>query len=148
LDQIVKPQTRIRRSELADGISAKNLILNISVELTAEEILGMLKKLAGFLADSIKPKISKKDVQLGYDLPLRNKLVAEGFWIMEIPKVEMKEALIELPITIHRNSLKAVIDTRSQLNIISEKVYKQFANLPINQSKTLILKDVNGGKGT
>jgi hypothetical protein len=59
----------------------------------------------------------------------------------------MKELLIELLITILGNNLKAVIDTRSQLNIVSERIYGQFVSLPINWSKTLILEDTNGGKG-
>ncbi|KAG1791288.1 hypothetical protein EV424DRAFT_1337483, partial [Suillus variegatus] len=138
VDHVIEPKTGIRRSELADGISAKlvlNRILNVPVELTAGEILGVSKELAGLLAESIKPKtINRKDVHLVYDLMKKRKSEAEGFRITENPEARTKEALIELPIRIHGNSLKAVIDTGSQLNIVSEHMYEKFIKLPINRS--------------
>ncbi|KAG1830914.1 hypothetical protein EV424DRAFT_1279937, partial [Suillus variegatus] len=125
-------------SELADGISAKlvlNRILNVPVEITAGEILGVSKELAGLLAESIKPKtMTKKDIHLVYDSLKKNKSEAEGFRITGSPEARTKEALIELPIRIHGNSLKAVIDTGSQLNIVSEHMYEKFIKLPINRS--------------
>jgi len=112
------------------------------------EILGVSKELARLLAESIKPKISnRKGIELRNDLPVRNGFVAEGFRVMEISEGRTKEPLIELPITILGNNLKAVIDTGSKLNIVSERIYEQFVSLPINWSKTLILEDANGGKG-
>jgi len=51
---------------------------------------------------------------------LENGFVAEGFRIAEISEGRTKELLIELLITILGNNLKAVIDTGSQLNIVSE----------------------------
>ncbi|KAG1832633.1 hypothetical protein EV424DRAFT_1282041, partial [Suillus variegatus] len=41
----------------------------------------------------------------------------------------------------------AVIDTGSQLNIVSEHMYEKSIKLPINQSKILVPHDANGGKG-
>ncbi|KAG2079508.1 uncharacterized protein F5147DRAFT_592260, partial [Suillus discolor] len=108
--------------------SVLNRILNIPVALTAGEILGVSKEISGLLAESIKPRtMVRKETHLVYN--------------------PTKEALIELPIKIHGNSLKAVIDTGSQLNIVSEHMYEKFIKLPINRSKTLVLHDANGGKG-
>ncbi|KAG1774966.1 hypothetical protein EV702DRAFT_973934 [Suillus placidus] len=135
LDQGIEPKSGIRRSELADSINTKsvlNRMLNIPVELTTGEILGVLKELAGLLAESIKPKsIMKKDVHLVYDSAIGNESTAEGLRVMGI-----SEALIELPIRIHGNSLKVVIDTGSQLNIVSKGMYEKYINLLINQGKT------------
>ncbi|KAG2112069.1 uncharacterized protein F5147DRAFT_651167 [Suillus discolor] len=120
---------------------------NLLMESAQSEILGVFKELARLLAESIKPPMSRKDVHLVYDSVKKNKSEAEGFWITGIAKARMKEASIEFPIRIHGNSLKVVIDTRSQLNIVSEQMYEKFIKLLINQSKTLVLHDTNGGKG-
>ncbi|KAG1735827.1 hypothetical protein EDB19DRAFT_1601404, partial [Suillus lakei] len=125
-------------SELSDGINAKsvlNRILNIPVELTAGEILGVSKELSGLLAQSIRPKtVPRKEAHLVYDSSFRTNIRAEGFRVTGISEARTKEALIELPITIQGNSLKAVIDTGSQLNIVLEEMYEKFINLPINRS--------------
>jgi len=85
----------VRQSELAEGISARNVlnrILDIPVSLTVGEILGVLKELAGLLAELIKPKMSnRKGIDLGNDLPVRNGFAAERFRIAEISvKVVLK----------------------------------------------------------
>ncbi|KAG2045890.1 hypothetical protein BDR06DRAFT_866702, partial [Suillus hirtellus] len=125
-------------SELADGINAKlvlNRILNVPVELTAGEILGVSKELSGLLAESIKPKtVSRKDVHLAYDVHRAHEPEAGSFRASEGFEAKAKEALIELPIMINGCNLKAVIDTGSQLNIVSEDTYEKFIKLPINRS--------------
>ncbi|KAG2065422.1 hypothetical protein BDR04DRAFT_1121867 [Suillus decipiens] len=107
-----------------------------------------VKELLGLLAKSIRSKtMVRKETHLVFELNKGNEDIAEGFNMMGSTKSQLKGALIELPIKIHRNNLKAVIDTGSQLNIVSEQMYEKFIKLPINWSKTLVLHDANGGTG-
>lgn len=82
-DLLIEPKSGIRRSELADAISTKlvlNRILNVPVELTMGEILGVSKELSGLLAKSIKPKtVSRKDVHLAYDMHRAHEFEAGSF---------------------------------------------------------------------
>ncbi|KAG2112060.1 uncharacterized protein F5147DRAFT_572941, partial [Suillus discolor] len=72
---------------------------------------------------------------------------AGSFRVSKNFKAKAKEVLIELLIMINGCNLKAVIDTGSQLNIVSEETYENFIKLPINRSKTLTLHDTNGSTG-
>ncbi|KAG1717348.1 hypothetical protein EDD22DRAFT_793630, partial [Suillus occidentalis] len=134
-DQGIEARLGSRRSELADGTSPRsilNQILNVPVALTAGEVLGVSKELSGLLAELIKPRtVVRKGMYVGSNPKLVDENLADGFRITRIPEARTKEALIELPIEIGGNSLKAVIDTGSQLNIVSERMYEKIIKLPI-----------------
>ncbi|KAG2738447.1 hypothetical protein P692DRAFT_20758432, partial [Suillus brevipes Sb2] len=134
-DQLIEARLGSRRSEISDGTSARsvlNQILNVPVALTAGEVLGVSKELSGLLAELIRPRaVVKKGMYVGYGPNLGNENSANGFRITGIPEARTKEALIELPIKIGGNSLKAVINTGSQLNIVSERMYEKIIKLPI-----------------
>ncbi|KAG2738158.1 hypothetical protein P692DRAFT_20692107, partial [Suillus brevipes Sb2] len=119
------------RSEISDGINARsvfNQILNVPVALTAGEVLGISKELSGLLAELIKPRtVVRRGMYVGNVPKLGDKNLADGFHITGIPEARMKE----LPIKIGGNSLKAVINTGSQLNIVSERMYEKIIKLPI-----------------
>ncbi|KIK31499.1 hypothetical protein CY34DRAFT_32184, partial [Suillus luteus UH-Slu-Lm8-n1] len=138
-------------SEISDGINTRsvlNQILNVPVALTAGEVLGVSKELSGLLTELIRPRAAvRKGMYVGYGPNFGNENSANGFRITGIPEARTKEALIELPIKIGGNSLKAVIDTGSQLNIVSERMYEKIIKLPIKRNETLTLHDANGGRG-
>jgi hypothetical protein len=120
----------------------------VPVALTAGEVLGISKKLSGLLAELIKPRtVVKRGMYVGNVPKLGDENLADRFHITGIPEARMKEALIELPIKIRGNSLKAVINTGSQLNIVSERMYEKIIKLPIKRNETLMLHDTNGGRG-
>jgi hypothetical protein len=151
MDRLIEARLGSRRSEIADGTSPRsilNQILNVPVALTTGEVLGVSKELLGLLAELIRPRaVVRKGMYVGHGPNLGNKNSANGFRITGIPEARMKEALIELLIKISGNSLKAVIDTGSQLNIVSERMYEKIIKLPIKWNETLTLHDANGGRG-
>ncbi|KIK32306.1 hypothetical protein CY34DRAFT_47834, partial [Suillus luteus UH-Slu-Lm8-n1] len=124
-----------RRSELADGINPRSVldqILKVPIALTAGEVLGVSKELSGLLTKLIRPRAAvRRGMYVGSSPNLGDENSANGFSAARIPEARTKEALIELPIKIGGKSLKAVIDTGSQLNIVSERTYEAIIKLPI-----------------
>ncbi|KAG1782092.1 hypothetical protein EV702DRAFT_932089, partial [Suillus placidus] len=122
-------------SEISDGINAKSVlsrILSVPIALTMGQVLGVSKELSGLLVEMIKPRtVARGETHLTYIPKLGNENMANNFRIKGNSEAWMREALIELPIKIGGNSLKAVIDTGSQLNIVLEEMYEKIIKLPI-----------------
>jgi len=57
------------------------------------------------------------------------------------------KALIKITVTYHRKPIVAVLDTGSQINILSEEIANQLIDLPINLVEDVIMGDVNGNSG-
>jgi hypothetical protein len=55
--------------------------------------------------------------------------------------------LIKITLECDGKPIEAVIDTGSQLNIASEKVYKSIIRRPLDKSASISMSDANGGKG-
>jgi hypothetical protein len=44
-------------------------------------------------------------------------------------------------------AVTAIIDTGSQLNVVSKEIYQNIIRLPMNPSQSLTMNDANGGAG-
>jgi hypothetical protein len=103
-------------------------LLSTLVQLQVGEVLGVSRELLGLLNDSIKLKSGKP-------------IVASSF------VTRNRGALIKLQMEYDGHPITAIIDTRSQLNIVSKAVWKSAIKRPMDIAKTLAMNDTNGGKG-
>jgi len=56
-------------------------------------------------------------------------------------------ALIKITVTYHGKPIVAVLDTGSQIIILSEEIANQLIDLPINLVENVVMGDVNGNSG-
>jgi hypothetical protein len=133
--QIEKPSDRKkpvpRKSAVSahvDPMAVLTRLLSAPVQLQIGEILGVSKELSGMLSDSIKLKTGKP-------------LVASSFL------TKTRGFLIKLQMECEGKPLVAIIDTGSQLNVVSKSAWKEAIRRPMDIAKTLAMNDVNGGEG-
>jgi len=156
---IDRPRAGPRQSELSARIDTKAVVehlLKTPVSLSLEEVLGASREISNSLQDTIKLKNPPTK-------PLATNAVHEVF-NNSIPKEETNDAeeyyepdyneedtveektLIKLVLTCNGRPITAVIDTGSQLNIISQAIAQKF-QLAIDISKRIVMSDVNGNSG-
>ncbi|EPS99179.1 hypothetical protein FOMPIDRAFT_1125125, partial [Fomitopsis schrenkii] len=104
-------------------------VLNTPVTLPVREMLGVSKELTMHLQDILKFKLAPKG------------LVAAAF----IPR--MKGALIHLKMEVDKCPVTAIIDTRSQLNIVSQRIWKTHIRRPMDNTRSCQMNNANGGAG-
>jgi len=117
-----------------DPMNIMNQLLDARVSLAVGEVLGVSRELSGMLSDSIKLKSGKTpSVPVGFTASFR-------------PKT--RGLLIKIQIDCDGMPIEAIIDTGSQLNIVSEAICKSKIRRPIDHSSTVNMNDANGGERT
>jgi hypothetical protein len=111
-----------------DPMAVLTRLLSTPVQLQVGEILGISKELSGLLNESIKLKTGKP-------------LVASSFL------TRTRGLLIKLQMECEGKPLVAIIDTGSQLNVVSKTAWKEAIRHPMDIAKTLAMNDANGGEG-
>jgi hypothetical protein len=111
-----------------DPMAVLTRLLSTPVQLQVGEILGISKELSGLLNESIKLKTGKP-------------LVASSFL------TRTRGLLIKLQMECEGKPLVAIIDTGSQLNVVSKTAWKEAIRRPMDIAKTLAMNDANGGEG-
>jgi hypothetical protein len=111
-----------------DPMAVLTRLLSTPVQLQVGEVLGVSKELSGLLNDSIKLKAGKP-------------LVATSFI------TRTRGVLIKLHMECDGVPITAIVDTGSQLNIVSKSVWKSAIKRPMDIAKTLAMNDANGGEG-
>lgn len=111
-----------------DPMAVLTRLLSAPVQLQVGEVLGVSREVSGLLTDSIKFKSG-------------NPLVASSFI------TRTRGVLIKLQMECDGKPLTAIIDTGSQLNIVSKPIWKTVINRPMDIAKTLSMNDANGGEG-
>jgi hypothetical protein len=106
-------------------------VLSTKVELAVGEVIGVSRELSMLLADSIKVK-NQPFVPVGLATSFRTKT---------------RGLLIKLSMECDGNSIQAIIDTGSQLNIISEGACNAKIRRPIDRKTSVAMNDANGGEG-
>ncbi|KAH9830316.1 uncharacterized protein C8Q71DRAFT_862606 [Rhodofomes roseus] len=104
-------------------------VLNTPVTLPVGEIFGISKEMSSHLQEVLKPKAPPKNI------------VAAAFG----PR--SKGALIYLRMEVDERPVTAIIDTGSQLNIASRKLWKTHLNRPMDIARSCQMNDANGGAG-
>lgn len=127
----------MRKSAVSDHVNSfdvLNRLLGTKVELAVGEVIGVSRELSAMLSDTIKMKIGKLVVGfMAYDSPYKPKTCG---------------LLIRISMECNREPIEAIIDTGSQLNIVSSKVCKSVIRCLIDVTALTSMNDVNGGQGT
>lgn len=126
-----------RRSAVSahvDPMNIMNQLLNTRVSLAVGEVLGVSRELSGMLSDSIKLKSGKS--------PAVPAVLAASF------RPKTRGLLIKIQIECNGMPIEAIIDTGSQLNIVSEAICKSKVKRPVDHSSTVNMNDANGGERT
>jgi hypothetical protein len=55
--------------------------------------------------------------------------------------------LIKLKLEIDKILITAIIDTRSQINVVSTLLWKKAVQCPMDKTQSIFMGDANGGKG-
>lgn len=127
----IKPPPRL--SQLSKEVSSDtilNKILDSTLSMTVREVVGVSKDVAGRLQDILRVR-KAEFVQL----PTTNLVTAHT------------GALIRVEVECNHKPVSFIVDTGSQLNIISEKVCKNIIRRPINTNEAISMNDANGGSG-
>lgn len=117
-----------------DPVNVMNQLLNTRITLAVGEVLGISRELSSMVSDSIKIKSVKPP------------LVPVGLATSFRPKT--RGLLIKITLECDGVPIEAIIDTGSQLNIVSEAVYKSRIRRPIDHKSTVNMNDANGGERT
>ena len=120
-------------SEHVNVLGVLDQVLNAKVELAVGEIIGVSRELSGQLANAIKFKANKQSEPVG--------LTTVG------KKIKTRGLLIKAAMEIDGNTIEAIIDTGSQLNIVNETACKSIIRRPIDYSAKQSMNDANGGEG-
>ena len=124
----------LRKSAVSAHISPFKIldhILSAKVELAVGEVIGVSRELSTLLADSIKVK-NQPFVPVGLATSFRTKT---------------RGLLIKLSMECDGHSIQAIIDTGSQLNIVSEGACNAKIRRPIDRKTSVSMNDANGGEG-
>jgi hypothetical protein len=126
--------TRQRVSDIAAKIKPEKIletVLRTPIRLEVGELLGTSRELSGILANAIKPKT----------LPNDSKIEAHSVW------TKTRGLLIKIAMRCDGQTINAIIDTGSQLNIVNKHIWKTIINRPIDIAKSISMNDANGGEG-
>jgi hypothetical protein len=117
-----------------DPVNVMNQLLNTRITLAVGEVLGISRELSSMVSDSIKIKsVKTPSVPVGLATAFR-------------PKT--RGLLIKITLECDGAPIEAIIDTGSQLNIVSESIYKSRIRRPIDHKSTVNMNDANGGERT
>ena len=151
-----------RQSELSHEVDPRAVVqelLDTQVSLPLKKILGTSKELSSNFQDMLKfknpsPKVSSTHLvaeQNVYNSSIRPEdLPAQPDQIDDINDgmpCEEDKLLIRLTLSCKGRPVTAVIDTGSQLNVVSKSIASQCFRLPIDLSRGTYMNDANGGKG-
>lgn len=128
-----------RQSEITSytrPLNIMNQILNTRIDLCVGEVLGISKEISGMIGDKMKPKVQRLTNPEVTGLP-----VATSFMVKD------RGMLIKLHMQCDGPPFKAIIDTGSMVNIVSQTVCNENLNRQVDYSQTMQIADANGGSG-
>ena len=132
---IEKKNIRQRVSDLAARAKPEKVlesVLRTPVSLEVGQILGTSRELSGILSNVIKPK------PMILNEP---KVEAHSIW------TKTRGLLIKMIMHCDDQPIQAIIDTGSQLNIVSRQAWKTLINRPMDIGRATSMNDANGGEG-
>lgn len=128
-----------RQSELtaqAKPLRVLNQVLNTRIDLAIGEVLGISRELSTMLGEKIKPKSTKPSGPVVASLP-----IATSFY------TKNRGLLIRLHMQCDGRPITAIIDTGSQLNIVSKGICENKILRPVDGNQRISIADANGGQG-
>src|SRR6202790_4034349 len=127
-----------KQSAISEHVSVLNVldqVLNTKVELAIGEVIGVSRELSGQLANAIKFKSHNKPTEVALTT------LGNG------SRAKTRGLLIKIMVECDGKPIQAIIDTGSQLNIVSERICKSKIQRPIDCTATVSMNDANGGQG-
>ncbi|KAH9846567.1 hypothetical protein C2E23DRAFT_684497, partial [Lenzites betulinus] len=121
-------------SKTVDPAKIAEKLLDLPVTLQVRDIAGSSREIASSLIDMLKLK--KADIIPATALGPAAHLITSR-----------TGSLIRLQMECNFKPVTFIVDTGSQLNIISEKVCKNIVRKPINTGEAITMNDANGGTG-
>ncbi|KAF7795489.1 hypothetical protein EIP86_006651 [Pleurotus ostreatoroseus] len=121
-----------------------NKIMKASVTMEVGEILGVSKEVAHQVAESLKPRSgTRANAKPAQKATAHASVLAASF----VPKA--RGTLIKLVLECDGQTLNAILDTGSQLNIVNKKYWKSTVGhtRPTDITKQISMTDANGGEG-
>ncbi|OBZ70647.1 hypothetical protein A0H81_09377 [Grifola frondosa] len=141
---VEKPRTMVSRtsaiSKEVDPTAIMNRILNTSLTVSVGELIGVSKEVAQQVQNVLKVKKTEAAEVAANLVPG----LAANF-VTDIS--ETRSPLIRLTMNCRTRPVNFIIDTGSQLNVISEKVWKSIVQTPMDKSRAITMNDANGGSG-
>lgn len=132
--QPAKPKPLPRQSQVSTQVGefqVVNNILNTPVTMKVGEVLASSKELSQQLTEMIKQKNSKPPIPTNQTLMMARD----------------RGLLIKIPLECGGRQVMAIIDTGSQLNVVSKEISDSIIKLPVNPNCEAVMRDANGGKG-
>ncbi|KAI1791113.1 hypothetical protein LXA43DRAFT_973301 [Ganoderma leucocontextum] len=127
-----KPRATNRSSQISKDVDPGAIlekILDTSVTLPIRDVVGASKEVATCLQDAIKVK------RVDFTQPIASNLVTKN----------KRDSLIHIEMKYKDTPVDFIVDTGSELNIISKEVYDMFEGLVINPAEAVTMRDANGG---
>ena len=131
---IPRAKVQSRQSQVSSQVGqfqVVNSILNTPVTLKVGEVLATSKELTEQLASMIRLKNIKQPA-----VPSQTLYSADD-----------RALLIKIPLECDGRQVSAIIDTGSQLNVVSKNISEKIIKRPVNSYFTATMKDANGGAG-
>ena len=151
-----KTQNGPRQSEISSQVDPREVcqeILDTTVLLLLRKLLGTSKELSVSMQEIIKFKnMVKPTQQVITHAPLEEltrsaRNAVYNSTTESRPKPNLEELLIRLTLYCEGRPIQAVIDTGSQLNVISENLALETIRKPIDLTKAIRMKDANSREG-
>ncbi|EIN12667.1 hypothetical protein PUNSTDRAFT_130921 [Punctularia strigosozonata HHB-11173 SS5] len=138
-------------SEQVDHDAIYNRFLNAKVELTQQELCAISPEISRRVVMDNKPTRSqlKENKEPEPTGPTVARIVGDNTPAPKLPSriTEVRQSLIKINAEINGNTIPAVIDTGSMINIVHKTIWEQYIKRPLDRSVTFPVKDVNGGTG-
>ncbi|KAI0672126.1 hypothetical protein C8Q78DRAFT_1077692 [Trametes maxima] len=126
-----------RTSEVSKNVDPAKIaekLLDLPVTLQVRDIAGASREVASSLIDMLKLK-KAETVPVAALAPMSHLVTSRA------------GPLIQLEMECNFKPVSFIVDTGSQINIISEKVCKNIVRRPINTAEAITMGDANGGSG-
>lgn len=157
-DKENKEETRERHPRVSELQSRTNMqdvlakVLKAPVTMEVGEILGVSKEMAHHVQEALKLRSSggksQATAKAAYyaeaDGPLSD---LEHPMVGAVFAPRPRGSLIRVSIDYGGRLIRAIVDTGSQLNIVSKRVCNDILSEPVNITKNIKMNDANGGVG-
>ncbi|EIN05377.1 hypothetical protein PUNSTDRAFT_137492 [Punctularia strigosozonata HHB-11173 SS5] len=127
-------------SEQVDHDAIYNRFLNAKVELTQQELCAISPEISRRVVMDNKPTRSqlKENKEQEPTGPTVARIVGDNAPAPKLPSciTEVRQSLIKINAEINGNTIPAVIDTGSMINIVHKTIWEQYIKRPLDRSVT------------
>jgi hypothetical protein len=144
-----RPKPFLRQSEISSNIAEHqvvNQILDTPVTLRVREVLASSKELSDQVTEMLRRRNPKPTAALVAETQDLEDCTVNSVAVHQLTPMT-KGQLLELRMECDGRPITAIIDTGSQLNVVSRKAWKSVICRPMDVQHVLTMNDANGGEG-